>query len=449
MMAQGTTRRGADVLAIGFAATVCMWGIAYVSLMQPGLVVGEVLFVAILMVAVAGGLFAARLAGRGIVGGAMVGLVCGLLNLLLVGSLIAGEQPGQWIASAALWAGGTIAVPTVLAAIGAAIGAAFQGPRPKAQGTDRNWTFIFVMVAASAVLLLLLTGGLVTTLGAGLAVPDWPTSFGHNMLLFPLSKMSIDDGTYYEHAHRLYGMLVGVTGITLAVCMFIWDRRWTVWALGVVILVMICVQGYMGGMRVTENSIALAVVHGINGQVIFALTVSLAMMLTHAWKRDPTRQTPGAGLDRGLSIALLAAVLVQIFMGAMYRHLQAVPEPSIGALMGLRHGHAFLGSTLVIVLALVVSMRAVSANDDIPPVKRAGKALLHTMILQVVLGVAAFLVVPTNPRPVTDAVPLAETMIATAHQVIGAVLLAAVLVNALWAWRMLAKSPVHAKPHAA
>jgi hypothetical protein len=111
----------------------------------------------------------------------------------------------------------------------------------------------------------------------------------------------------------------------------------------------------------------------------------------------------------------------------------------MGVLMGLRHGHAFLGSTLVVVLVLAVSMRAVSVNDAILPVKRSGKVLLHTMILQAVLGVAAFLVVPTNPRPVTDPVPLAETIIATAHQVIGAVLLAAALVNALWAWRMLVK----------
>jgi len=427
-------RRGADVLAIGFATAVCMWAVAYVSLMQPGRVIGEALFGVMLLFAIAGGFFAVRFAGRSLLAGAMVGFVCGMLNLLLVGSLIAGNEPGEWAASAALWAGGTIVVPTVLAAIGAAIAGALGS---KTAPRERNWPFLFVMVAAYAVLLLIATGGLVTSLVAGMAVPDWPSSFGHNMLLFPLSKMT--GGVYYEHAHRLYGMLVGVTGITMAICMFIWDRRWTVRALGLVILLLICVQGYMGGMRVTENSITLAMVHGINGQFILALTVGLAMMLTNPWKHAPKVTMPSAGLDRGLSIALVLGVLLQIVLGALYRHLQAVPEPSIGALMGLRHGHAFLGSTLVIVLSFIVSMRAVSVNNDILPVKRAGKAILHTVILQVLLGVVAFLVVPTEPRPVTDPVPVAEAIVATAHQVVGAVLLAVAFVVMLWSHRMLAK----------
>jgi cytochrome c oxidase assembly protein subunit 15 len=69
----------------------------------------------------------------------------------------------------------------------------------------------------------LITGGLVTGLKAGLAVPDWPTSYGHNMLLYPLAEMS--GGKYVEHAHRLYGMLVGVTAITVAVSLFFFDQR--------------------------------------------------------------------------------------------------------------------------------------------------------------------------------------------------------------------------------
>ncbi len=428
------SRRGADVLAIGFGATVVMWAIAYVSLMQPGQVVGELLFGAIVLCAVGAGFAAVRLAGRGVGGGAMAGLVCGALNLLLVGSLIAGEKPGEWARDAALWAGGTLLAPTFLAAIGAAIGTAWPA-NPAAR--HRNWPFVFVMVASCAVFLLLATGGLVTTLVAGLAVPDWPSSFGHNMLLFPLSKMT--GGVYYEHAHRLYGMLVGVTGITTAIAMFVWDRRRSVRVLGVMVLLLICVQGYMGGKRVTETSIALAIVHGINGQIVLALMLSLAMMLSRPWKDGTPAIKPGAGADHALSLALLAAMLIQVTMGAMYRHLQAAPEPSMGALMGLRHAHSFLGSMLVVALVLATSMRAVSVNSDVLPVKRAGKAMLHTMILQVLLGVATFLVVPTQPRPIGDPVPLTETIFATIHQVIGALLMALVVVNVFWVRRMLKK----------
>lgn len=434
-------RRGADVMTLGFGTTVFMWALAYVSLMQPGRIVGEFLFGGILACAVAGGFLVARAAGRGALGGAAAGLVCGLLNLLLVGSIVAGDKPGEFASNAAAWAVGMVIVPVVLFAIGAAAGkATAPNSTDAARRANRNWPFAFVMVAAAATLLLITTGGLVTTLGAGLAVPDWPNSFGHNMLLFPLAQMDTTSGVYYEHAHRLYGMLVGVTGITLAVCMFIWDRRLAPRVLGIIVLLLICVQGYMGGMRVTEKSIALAIVHGFNGQVVLAMTVGLAMVLSSSWKntKEPVRRD-NAGLDRGLAIALLCVLVFQIVMGALYRHLQAVPEPSMPALMGLRHTHAFIGSMAVVVLVIIVSMRAVSANDGISPVKRSGKSMLHGVIMQVLLGVVAFLVVPTNPRPVTDPVPLAETIVATAHQVVGAALLANAFVYLLWVFKMLAK----------
>jgi hypothetical protein len=59
------------------------------------------------------------------------------------------------------------------------------------------------VVTVVATLLLILFGGLVTNTGAALAVPDWPTTFGHNMFLFPWSQMA--GGIFYEHSHRLIG----------------------------------------------------------------------------------------------------------------------------------------------------------------------------------------------------------------------------------------------------
>jgi len=435
------SRRGADILTIGLGTTVLMWAIAYGSLLQPGLVLGELLFGLIILCAGVGGVAVVKLAHRGVMAAALAGLVCGLLNLLLVGSIVAGEKPGEFIADAWLWGAGSLVGPVVMFMVGAVIGGAVGGTARLSTGAAQSWPSRFVLVAATAVLLLITTGGLVTTLGAGLAVPDWPNSFGHNMLLFPLAKMDHDTGVYHEHAHRLYGMLVGVTGIMLAVCMFLWDRRALVRVLGVMILALICVQGYMGGMRVTENSLLLAIVHGFNAQLILGLVLALAMMLTVTWKNaGPARPTPGAGFDRGLSMALTAGLAIQVLLGAFYRHMQAAEEPSMGALMGLRHGHAFLGSLMIVVLVLAVSMRAVSVNNDVLPVKRVGKALLHTMILQVVLGVAAFLVVPSNPRPVTEAVPMLETVLATAHQVVGSLFMALAIVNLFWVHRLLVKS---------
>ena len=63
--------------------------------------------------------------------------------------------------------------------------------------------------------MLISSGGLVTGFRAGMAVPDWPNTFGHNMFLFPFTKMT--GGVFYEHAHRLLGSLVGLTALVLAI----------------------------------------------------------------------------------------------------------------------------------------------------------------------------------------------------------------------------------------
>jgi len=95
--------------------------------------------------------------------------------------------------------------------------------RPGASLDGLAWRTGFAGVAVVAGLLVVVAGGLVTSLEAGLAVPDWPNSFGSNMFLYPLAKMT--GGIYYEHAHRLYGSLVGLTTIVLAVVLWFTDDR--------------------------------------------------------------------------------------------------------------------------------------------------------------------------------------------------------------------------------
>lgn len=72
-------------------------------------------------------------------------------------------------------------------------------------------------VAALAVVLsvfpLIWMGGMVTTKGVGMSVPDWPNSYGYNMFLFPPSRWL--GGIFFEHVHRLLGSLAGFLAITL------------------------------------------------------------------------------------------------------------------------------------------------------------------------------------------------------------------------------------------
>ena len=85
------------------------------------------------------------------------------------------------------------------------------------------WSLPLARVTAGATLVLIMAGGLVTTTGAGLAVPDWPTTFGENLFLFPWSRMV--GGVLVEHSHRLLGVVVG--GLTLGLGAAVWleDRR--------------------------------------------------------------------------------------------------------------------------------------------------------------------------------------------------------------------------------
>src|SRR5947207_2613273 len=100
-----------------------------------------------------------------------------------------------------------------------------------------------------ATLLLICSGGMVTSKGVGLAVPDWPTTFGYNMFLFPVSKWV--GGILFEHTHRLMGSIVGFLTIILAMWLWLSENRQWVRNLGVIALAGVILQGILGGLRVT------------------------------------------------------------------------------------------------------------------------------------------------------------------------------------------------------
>src|SRR5690349_21764347 len=116
------------------------------------------------------------------------------------------------------------------------------------QPAYRPLPFVLAALVATITLLLILMGGLVTNTGSALAVPDWPTTFGHNMFLFPWDKMV--GGIFYEHTHRLLGSLVGLLTLLLAAVLWRADRRRWVRSLGIAAVVAVIVQGVLGGMRV-------------------------------------------------------------------------------------------------------------------------------------------------------------------------------------------------------
>jgi cytochrome c oxidase assembly protein subunit 15 len=261
---------------------------------------------------------------------------------------------------------------------------------------------------------LLFVGGLVTTYRVGMAVPDWPTTFGINMFLFDMRNVAW--GVFVEHGHRLYGAAVGVCTILLMLDFFLFDRRKSVKTLGVLALIAVILQGVLGGLRVNQNSTLLAMVHGCTGQAFFAFMAILATITARSWfvDRQPVSRLSGLKILCG---AMLAVAYLQIILGAWLRHFA-----SFGTLMS----HA--GFALIVIgLALAVVWTIRRRSDELPGLLGPVRLLEITLAFQMILGVAAWwLLRPFDGMP--RSVDTIQALIRTGHQANAALLLASVTV---------------------
>jgi cytochrome c oxidase assembly protein subunit 15 len=178
------------------------------------------------------------------------------------------------------------------------------------------WYAIFV---AASVLVLICSGGLVTSHGAGMAVPDWPNSFGYNMFLFPVSRWVGD--VFFEHTHRLIASGVGLLTVALCVLtLIIEDRVWVKWMAGIAVLSVV-IQGVLGGLRVTEHNAVLGLFHGCLAQAFFALVATIALTTSQFWRRiEPAVNRREMRALRFWTVIVTAMLFVQLALGASMRH---------------------------------------------------------------------------------------------------------------------------------
>ena len=177
----------------------------------------------------------------------------------------------------------------------------------------------FAWFTAAATVLLICSGGMVTSKGVGLAVPDWPTTFGYNMFFFPVSKWV--GGIFFEHTHRLIASLIGFLTIILAVCL--WRTRTEGWikTLGWLSLGAVVLQGVLGGLRVTLLKDEIGIFHACLAQAFLGLLVVIALALSPIWTR--IGRSGLAVPSRGLAIvAMIISGLIygQLALGATMRH---------------------------------------------------------------------------------------------------------------------------------
>ena len=182
--------------------------------------------------------------------------------------------------------------------------------------------FWFAVLNAVATFLLIGLGGLVTSHEAGMSVPDWPTTYGYNMFLFPLDKWV--GGIFYEHSHRLLASIVGLLTTILAVWLWAKDsHKWMHW-LGIAAFLLVIAQGILGGLRVRWNLDWLGVPHGAVAQTFLVLTCAIALFASRWWKNSAMeKQIP---VPRGLRSHILYVtilIFIQLLIAATMRHQHA------------------------------------------------------------------------------------------------------------------------------
>lgn len=312
----------------------------------------------------------------------------------------------------------------------------------------------FACFTAGATVLLICSGGMVTSKGAGLAVPDWPTTFGYNMFFFPVSKWV--GGIFFEHTHRLIASVIGFLTIILAV--WLWRSNVARWikTLGWVSLGAVVLQGILGGLRVTLLKDQIGIFHACLAQAFLGLLVVIALATSSLWQR---LARSGAGRPHR-SLALFALVITgiiygQLGLGATMRHqhrdlavmdfplaygqlipatdpaalakinrardAQAWSEVSAGQIwlhMAHRFGGAIIGLTILLFWFLV-------RREDrrTPALRRLTNLWLALVVVQITLG--AWTIWSNKAAD-----------IATAHVAVGAITFATGVIICAVLWRL-------------
>ncbi len=348
-----------------------------------------------------------------------------------------------------------------------------------------RWPHRFAVLLVAATVTLIFVGGLVTTTESGMAVPDWPTTFGYGMFSFPLEDW-VGGGweLFIEHGHRLLGSIVGLITIAFLLSLIRCDRRRWMWGLGLLALAAVIFQGILGGTRVIENERTLAMVHGCFAPIFLSLCVCNAVFTSRRWHlsfanadkrvvkdqidRKPNQASappvnPFAGAKSG-AFLFAAAVLVfaayaQIVLGAQLRHLPATASAATGLTFAIFH---VVAAVVLVIFAIAISLAArrmfkaadLSAQQD-KSLNTGVRQLAHWLNLlicgQVALGCATWVLnygwpnwLVTEQTSIVVAQNFWQTVITTGHQTTGSLILAA-CVGVFWRSYAVSRSAEYAR----
>lgn len=259
-----------------------------------------------------------------------------------------------------------------------------------------------------AIFLLSKLGAMVTSTNSGMAFSTWPDSHGY--WLWP--KNAALDGTL-EHAHRLLGAFVGIYAIALLVWVFRRDQRRNVKLLTVWLVLLIVVQGLLGGLRIMQDTnypFLFAVIHGILAQIVLCLAAYIAYCVSSAWISRSIEDAGKVKTLRFMAVSVLVMVVVQVVLGVVFRHTENVHAKWI-----------HIGFALFVALAILVAFSYCMGNfSSVPGFRRMSRVSLAILGVQILLGFVTLMV--RRPKQSADTESLGRAAIQSAHGLLGALL---------------------------
>jgi heme a synthase len=291
--------------------------------------------------------------------------------------------------------------------------------RPSALTTEMRWRHRFAFLTVFTTFVLIGWGAFVTSIGAGLAVPDWPTTFNSYDPFNPWPGWWTVTPVLAEHGHRLIGALVGLFTLVLAIWTWFADHRSWVRFLGLAMLVLVITQGVIGGLRVVWVSLDLAVVHASLAQIFLAATVGITLFTSRTWLQRNAVIGDSARQQRisRLAVLSISTLFVQIILGALLRH----PGSGIDPLLVILH---IAGGTLVLTLLVVTFGFVKKHAPGNETLRKAAFAVATIVVIQFILGFAAYFVTLDGAGMLQPS--NLQVIINSSHVVVGALLMATV-----------------------
>lgn len=279
--------------------------------------------------------------------------------------------------------------------------------------TRYRWSHRLAWVMAALALLPISVGAVVTTVGAGMAFADWPTSDGLGMLSYPWLQSS--GHKFLEHGHRLAGMMIGIVSLVFAAWAFGADKRPIVrWFAGMILLSVIG-QGVLGGFRVLLDEKHMALIHGHFAAWVFTamcLTVLATRTIEHTLA-DAERPHLGLLIASGFAFV---TVFVQYLLGGQLRHLDSSHAWLV---------HPWFAMAVVVAVLLV---HFLAGRQNLPRIQTAAHLALGLVFLQAAVGLFTWGAKYGYPQWDIMAEPLSPARVAlsTLHKVVGLLTFAAI-----------------------